>query len=419
MQRKLTTIMCSDVIGYSKLISENELLTLTKLKECRLIIDKLIERYDGRIFNTAGDAVLAEFSSPSNAVRFAVEMQNTLYKRNQTQKLKIRFRIGLHLGEVAIDGNDLLGDAINIGARIESKSDLGGVSMSETVYAQIYRTVTEFKYHDRGYQSFKNIPNPIKIYSIEIEGSELNPNAQSVSEENSTKSIEKQISASDIIKEIQQDTRYSSATLRSAQQARANSDWERCTMILLNRSVKRDIDCFRELCTISVDRKIPESLKLKTAIVLIAGIKNIREFTLQEKVADLFADNYFGSDLANNSIKIWQLSAEGSDAAAIKFAKHCFSNENIDTASSQVAISSLERVARRKNIEAIFLLGENLINKKKLYYDLRRGFHWLWIARSYGELRAQLQLEVITQSISRDDFNQWKLEANALASEIY
>ena len=125
MQSKLATILCTDVVGYSKHMQADELGTLRNLDSCRKIIDPLIKKHQGRIFNTAGDSVLAEFASAADAVRFSHAMQ--------TSKLSLRWRIGLHLGEVWIYGDNLMGDTVNIAARVEAMADYGGVFMTEKV----------------------------------------------------------------------------------------------------------------------------------------------------------------------------------------------------------------------------------------------------------------------------------------------
>jgi len=171
MDKKLTTILCSDVIGYSRMMGENEHLTLQKLDQCRQIIDPSIAKYNGRIFNTAGDAVLAEFASPTDAVKCAVDIQNSINKLDTD----MRWRIGLHLGEVYAYGDNLMGDTVNIAARIESTADLGGVCFSSQVFDAISGKVT-MDIEWRGPQSFKNIKDPIKIYAVKIAGAQKNPN---------------------------------------------------------------------------------------------------------------------------------------------------------------------------------------------------------------------------------------------------
>ncbi|NDC04511.1 MAG: adenylate/guanylate cyclase domain-containing protein [Betaproteobacteria bacterium] len=130
METKLATIICGDVIGYSSLMQKDEIGTLQKLDKCRSIIDPLINKYRGRLFNTGGDSVFVEFASAVDAVKFSINMQDEMYKLNNS----MRWRIGMHIGEVWIYGTNLMGDAVNLAARTESLADYGGVTMTQSVY---------------------------------------------------------------------------------------------------------------------------------------------------------------------------------------------------------------------------------------------------------------------------------------------
>jgi len=169
---KLTTIMASDVCGYSKLIGENELAAIVALQECRKIMDPLIQAHGGRIFNTAGDAVLAEFDSPVGAIDFAIKCQNQFHARNKVPgKLTMRWRFGMNLGEVyVLDNGDLLGDGINLAARLESIADQGGVAIGAELYGVVHRKIKNVAFEDRGEIELKNISEPIQVWAIKIEG---------------------------------------------------------------------------------------------------------------------------------------------------------------------------------------------------------------------------------------------------------
>ncbi|NDF99070.1 MAG: adenylate/guanylate cyclase domain-containing protein, partial [Chitinophagia bacterium] len=121
MDTKLATIICSDVIGYSRLMQADEIGTLKKLDACRAVIDALIIEHRGRLFNTGGDSVLIEFASAVDAVRFGVVMQAAMRGLNNG----LRWRVGMHVGEVWIYGTNLMGDAVNLAARTESLADYG------------------------------------------------------------------------------------------------------------------------------------------------------------------------------------------------------------------------------------------------------------------------------------------------------
>ena len=153
MQTKLATIICSDVIGYSTLMQKDEAGTLAKLDKCREIIDPLISKHKGRLFNTGGDSVLIEFASAVDAVRFSIEMQSSMYQLNNN----MRWRIGMHVGEVWVYGTNLMGDAVNLAARCESLADYGGVTMTDAVYRLVNPKIKDLKFISRGVQEFKNV----------------------------------------------------------------------------------------------------------------------------------------------------------------------------------------------------------------------------------------------------------------------
>lgn len=120
IQRKLAAILAADVVGFSRIMGENENRALRNLKACRSLTDKSIEAYQGRIFGSAGDSVIAEFASPVNAIVAAVEFQKNLLDRNDevSPEDRMQFRVGLNLGDVIVEGDNLYGDGINIAARL-------------------------------------------------------------------------------------------------------------------------------------------------------------------------------------------------------------------------------------------------------------------------------------------------------------
>lgn len=169
-QRKLATILAADVVGYSKMMGEHEEVTLRVLRTCREIIDATIEEYGGRIFNTAGDAVLAEFTSPVEAVRCAVDFQRALHDRNEQvpQHMKMIFRVGINLGDVIIEGDNILGDGVNIAARLESICEPGGVCVSGSVYEHIKNKIA-LEFGDLGEQVLKNIVEPVPAFQVRMD----------------------------------------------------------------------------------------------------------------------------------------------------------------------------------------------------------------------------------------------------------
>ncbi len=172
VKRKLTVILAADIEGYSRLMGADEEATLETLDAYREIIDGLIARHDGRIFGTAGDSVLAEFASVVEAVRTAISIQDELEARNTelAEERRLRFRIGVNLGDVMVKGDDLLGDGVNVAARLEGLAEPGGICISGNVHEQIENKL-DLGYEDLGFQDVKNIAKPVRAYRVVVEPS--------------------------------------------------------------------------------------------------------------------------------------------------------------------------------------------------------------------------------------------------------
>ena len=172
VERKLTAILCADVYGYSRLMGGDEEATLAALTAHRKIIDGLIERHHGRFVNSAGDSVLAEFPSVIEAVNCAVYIQTALKVENAKlpPERRMEFRIGVNLGDVMVEGDQIYGDGINVAARLESLADPGGICMSGTVHEQIQDKLA-LGYEDRGEQTVKNIARPVHVWRVLVDGS--------------------------------------------------------------------------------------------------------------------------------------------------------------------------------------------------------------------------------------------------------
>jgi adenylate cyclase len=169
--RKLAVILAADVAGYSRLMATDEEGTLATLNAYREVIDELIDRYHGRIFTTAGDSVMAEFASAVEAVRCAAAIQGEIERRNadQLEPRRMRFRVGVNLGDVMVGGANLLGDGVNVAARLEGVADPGGISISGAVYDQI-RSKVDLDFDDLGEQSLKNIGYPVRVFALRQDG---------------------------------------------------------------------------------------------------------------------------------------------------------------------------------------------------------------------------------------------------------
>jgi adenylate cyclase len=167
VSRRLVAVFAADVEGYSRLMGVDEVGTLKGLTDRRAILDRIIGEHRGRIANTAGDSVLAEFGSAVDAVHCAVEAQTVLAEANSSQApdRRICFRIGIHIGDVLVRAGDLFGDGVNIAARLQSIAKPGGVCISGATYDQV-RKVLPVTFADLGVQQVKNIQEPIKAYQV-------------------------------------------------------------------------------------------------------------------------------------------------------------------------------------------------------------------------------------------------------------
>jgi class 3 adenylate cyclase len=167
LTRRLATILSCDVAGYSRMMGENEEATVQTLRAHRAVFDALLKQHHGRVFNTAGDAILAEFPSAVEAVRCATEIQSALQTRNEHLPLgeKMLFRMGINVGDVVIQDGDLLGDGVNVAARIQTVAEPGGICISGSVYDQIQNKLS-LQFRPLGDQKFKNIGQPIRTFTI-------------------------------------------------------------------------------------------------------------------------------------------------------------------------------------------------------------------------------------------------------------
>ena len=167
LQRRLATILAADVAGYSRMMGENEERTVATLRGHRAVFDALLKQHHGRVFNTAGDAILAEFPSTVEAVRCATEIQSALQTRNEhlPPGQKMLFRMGINVGDVVVQEGDLLGDGVNVAARIQSIAEPGGICISGSVYDQI-RNKLSLHFSPLGDRNFKNIAQPIRTFAI-------------------------------------------------------------------------------------------------------------------------------------------------------------------------------------------------------------------------------------------------------------
>src|SRR5437016_10418433 len=168
VSRRLVAVFAADVEGYSRLMGADEVGTLKGLTQRRAILDRLIGEHRGRIANTAGDSVLAEFGSAVDAVQCAVNAQAALTEANSrlSPDRRISFRIGIHIGDVMVRGGDLFGDGVNIAARLQVLAQPGSVCVSGATYEQV-RKILPLAFTDLGAQQVKNLEEPIRAYATD------------------------------------------------------------------------------------------------------------------------------------------------------------------------------------------------------------------------------------------------------------
>ena len=174
MERRLAAILAADVVGYSRLMEADEEATARTLSAQRDTVEELVTSHNGRVFGGAGDSFIAEFASPVEAVRCAVEIQRGLETHNADlpEDRRMRLRIGINLGDVMIDGDNLLGDGVNIAARLETLADPGGIALAQSVYDQV-RKQPGLDCEYLGERDVKNIAEPIMVYRVAAEAGPL------------------------------------------------------------------------------------------------------------------------------------------------------------------------------------------------------------------------------------------------------
>jgi len=165
MKRRLAAILVADVVGYSSLMEADEEGTALRMAACRMIGDAEIAKADGRLFKVMGDAMLVEFASPMNAVHCSVGMRDALVVAEQDQEQPLTMRFGLHLADVLVEGDDLIGDGVNLAARIQQAAEPGAIDLSGALFEQIRRT-SPYAFDDRGEQRFRNIAGPVHVYRL-------------------------------------------------------------------------------------------------------------------------------------------------------------------------------------------------------------------------------------------------------------
>jgi adenylate cyclase len=169
--RRLAAIVAADVAGYSRLMGLDEVGTARTLREHRAVTDALVAKHGGRLVKSTGDGVLLEFPSVVDAVECAAAVQAVMAQRNEgvPADRQMSFRIGINLGDILIEGDDILGDGVNVAARLESIAEPGGICISSSAYDQV-RGKVAVQFADLGEQRLKNIDRPVRIYAVKSSG---------------------------------------------------------------------------------------------------------------------------------------------------------------------------------------------------------------------------------------------------------
>ena len=161
----MAAILVADIVGYSALMEADEEGTAQRLANCRNLIDAEIAKCEGRLFKAMGDAVLVEFASPINAVRCAANVRAALLLARQRNECQFQMRFGLHLADVLVENDDIIGDGVNLAARIQQAAEPDAIDISSAFFEQIRRN-SPFAFNDLGEQSFRNITDPVRVYRL-------------------------------------------------------------------------------------------------------------------------------------------------------------------------------------------------------------------------------------------------------------
>jgi class 3 adenylate cyclase len=403
MDTKLATIICSDVIGYSSLMQRDEEGTLRKLDLARALIDPLINQYKGRLFNTGGDSILVEFASAVDAVKFGIDMQT----RMAALRDGLRWRVGMHVGEVWIYGTNLMGDAVNLAARCESLADYGGVTMTNAVYQLVVGKMKGTEFVSRGEQEFKNVA-PMEIWSVVLPGAEPNPHLAKAPKQTTNTTTR---SHSDMIAAVVNDQAARNRTLHDAQMFKREQKFGPATRILMWRITKNDREALDELVSMGMKDLIPTDLKNYVAAVLRECCMKI-DSERALKVADLLESKTM--NFPSLAVQFVRIAAKVNEQASYRYAMMVFNDPTSSDSEIESVIGDLQESAMKKQVPAMMRLGE--------YYtkigDKRNAFRWLYAARAQHNAEAQKLLEDLNKTISRAEFNNFKTDADALVDQI-
>ena len=401
METKLATIICSDVIGYSKLMQQDEEGTLRKLDDCRAIIDPLIDSSKGRLFNTGGDSVLIEFASAVDAVRFGVEMQLKM----TALKNGLRWRVGMHVGEVWIYGTNLMGDAVNLAARTESLADYGGVTMTDAVYRLVASKIKDLKFVSRGVQEFKNVA-PMEIWSIDLPFAEPNPNLIKESKPKTLEKITK--SHGELVSAVVNDQAARNRSLNDALSFKQDGKMGPATRVLMWRVSKNDSSALDELISMTQKNLVPPELRPYVFAIFKEFCQKVNS-ELALKIADIVEQ-----DSRSLAMQFLKHAAKVNEQAGYRLAMMVFNDPHSSQSEIENVIGDLKENAMKRKVPAMMSLGKYYLQIN----DKKNAFRWLYAARAEHDKEAQKLLEDLNKTISKTDFNNYKTDGDALVDEI-
>ena len=382
-------------------MQQDEIGTLKKLDDCRAVIDPLIDSSKGRLFNTGGDSVLIEFASAVDAVRFAVEMQSKIRKLNNG----MRWRIGMHVGEVWIYGTNLMGDAVNLAARTESMADYGGVTMTDSVYRLVAGKMKDLQFVTRGIQEFKNV-EPMEIWSVVIDSAEPNPHLAKGPKKTLVQTSTK--SHSELISAVVNDQAARNRSLHDALSFKQDGKYGPATRILMWRVSKQDSNSLDELINMVQKSLVPPEFKPYVFAVFREYCQKVNS-ELALKIADLVEN-----DSRSLAMQFLRNAAKVNEQAGYKLAMMIFNDPNSSSSEIDSVIGDLKESAMKRKIPAMMSLGK--------YYlqigDNKNAFRWLYAARAEHDKEAQKLLEELNKTISKSEFNNYKTDGDALVDEI-
>jgi len=326
-------------------------------------------------------------------------MQHRIQKLNNG----LRWRVGMHVGEVWIYGTNLMGDAVNLAARTESLADYGGVTVTDAVYRLVNSKIKDLKFISRGVQEFKNV-EPMEIWSVDIPGCEPNPHLNKAIKKPTTTTK----SHNELIGAVVNDQAARNRTLNDAITFKHDGRYDAATRVLMWRTYKGDQKALDELINLLQKDAVPQQLKPYVYAVFREIHQKVTSDVALKIVELVKADSHsLAMQFLRHAARVNELASQR--LAAMVFDDPLSSQGEIDG-----VIGDLKESAMKRNVPA-------MLNLAKYYTqtgDKKNAFRWLYAARAQHNSEAQKLLEELNKTISKSDFNNYKTDADALVDEI-